>query len=157
MLLDQKRHIPNSEDVALWMANTLCSLADAVIATNAQGQVIFMNGAAEELTRVPLERAINMLASEILHVEENTAAGSERVYPLRDAFLDERTIRSQQPCTFFPKNRKTTVSVDFTASPLQNESGECVGAVIVVRPAPRANSTPRILLSTSSEKYSRAN
>ena len=155
MLLDQKRHTPNSEDVALWMANALCSLADAVIATNAQGQIIFMNGAAEDLTRVPLEQAMNMLASELVNIQESTASGLERIYPLRDAFLDEKIIRSSRLCVFQPRAGKTTLNVDFSASPLQNELGDCVGAVILLRPCPDYRSATPLMLQRSGGKAER--
>ena len=58
------------------MRVTLLSIADAVITTNARGQVDFMNPAAEALTRWDAEQAIHLPISTVfLTVDEDTGSG----------------------------------------------------------------------------------
>ena len=62
-ILQAKR---SAEEARLWLSTTLQSIGDAVIATDAVGQVVFLNLVAETLTGWPQEQATGKPIDEIL-------------------------------------------------------------------------------------------
>jgi diguanylate cyclase len=131
----QNKSKPSSifEDVATWMANTLSSIADGVIATNVQGRIVFMNNVAENLTGFELKNSPGPFASEILTLRPGSITQEVNFCPLREAFLQKRTLRSESPYLLLGQNGMAS-TIHFTSSPIQNTDGESIGAVIVVRP-----------------------
>src|ERR1700726_2733689 len=51
-----------------WLRVTLASIGDAVISTDAEGRVTFMNGVAETLTGWPQAKAIGQPLADVFHI-----------------------------------------------------------------------------------------
>jgi PAS domain S-box-containing protein len=114
-----------------WLRITLASIGDAVISTDGEGRITFMNGVAEVLTGWPQAEALGRLLPEVFHiVNEQTRAPVENpaLRALRDGSitgLANRTILIARDGTERP--------IDDSAAPLRDESGVPVGAVLVFR------------------------
>ena len=98
-------------DQRQWLRTTLASIGDAVIATDTQGRVAFLNGVAETLTGwtqdeakgQPLETVFQIVNEQSRNAVENPAARALR----EGKSSDWRTIPSSSPRTG-PGGRSTT-------------------------------------------------
>ncbi len=110
------------------LAATLDGMADAVLAADAQGRVTYLNAAAELVTGHTREDALGQPAPQILDLREEET-GRPVTDPVRWA-LDQGRAPGRgllQPYS------GETVPVRVTVGRVAGESGEPVGAVLVVR------------------------
>jgi PAS domain S-box-containing protein len=111
----------------------LASIGDGVIATDGDGQVRFVNAAAENFTGWTAAAVIGRPLGELLHiVDERTDAPVES--PLRRALAQRRTVvAGGEPAV---RARSGAVHpVELVAAPLRGERGEVAGGVLVLRDA----------------------
>lgn len=114
-----------------WFAKTLNCISDAVIATDADGKIRFMNPKAEILTGVKFEHAQGNRVSEIMTlitqldrtVIENPLSMALRTLSVTG--LDTNTLLVTRSGLEFP--------VDDGAAPILDEDGAVLGAVLVFR------------------------
>lgn len=112
-----------------WLATTLKSIGDAVITTDAQGLVTFMNPVAEALTRWSLNEVIgNDLNHVFRTINEKTRAVVKN--PVRTA-LQEGTIVGLENHTLLITKDGTEIPINDSAAPIKNERGKILGAVLV--------------------------
>lgn len=110
---------------------TLASIGDAVISTDAEGRVTFLNRVAEELTGWPQAEALGRLLPEILRIVSDTTrlpVESPALRALREGHavdLESHTLLIARDGTERP--------IDDSAAPMRDESGAMVGAVLVFR------------------------
>ena len=65
-----------------WLQVTLSSIGDAVISTNAEGRVTFMNGVAEALTGYTSAEALHRPLADVFHlINEQTREPAENPVP----------------------------------------------------------------------------
>lgn len=105
------------------------SIADAVIATDTQGRVTYINAAAECMTGWPAAEAIGQ---EIETVMPLTAGSSD--YPLSNPVrvcLDEQRTVGMAIDTALVRRDGQKLNVEDSASPVKNHSGEIIGAIII--------------------------
>ncbi|MDX1610100.1 MAG: EAL domain-containing protein [Halofilum sp. (in: g-proteobacteria)] len=113
---------------------TLESVVDAVIATDTEGRVSFMNAVAEHLTGVTEQEAHGQPIDELLTLgaPEGKPNGG-----LVAACLRGEAARSREPRTLeHPSGR--TLHVEFSAVPMQDADGRVLGAVAVLHDVTRA-------------------
>jgi PAS domain S-box-containing protein len=102
------------------LAATLRSIADAVVTVDADGQVEYMNTAAERLSGWRLEQA--------------AGRSLEAVVPLHDGIARGQGPADQERVeTEFTAHDGRHLYVDVTAAPVRNNVGETTGAVIAIR------------------------
>ena len=127
--------IKHSEEVAQesreWLFTTLKSIKDAVIATNSEGQITFMNPTAQLLTGYKEKDAAGKpFSSVFITVDEKTSELKKdpvaRVIQTRDVVTMDTTT------ALVTKNGKK-LSIDDSAAPLKDEKGNLIGVVIVFR------------------------
>ena len=112
-----------------WLATTLKSIGDAVITTDAQGLVTFMNPVAEALTRWSLDEVIgNDLNRVFRTINEKTRAVVEN--PVRIA-LQKGAIVELESHTLLITKDGTEIPINDSAAPIKNERGKILGAVLV--------------------------
>jgi PAS domain S-box-containing protein len=114
-----------------WLRITLASIGDAVISTDAEGRVTFMNGAAEALTGWPQAEAAGRPLPEVFHiVNEGTRRPVEN--PALRA-MREGVVVGLANHTVLVARDGTERPIDDSAAPMRGESGASLGAVLVFR------------------------
>ena len=127
---------PNLSDKALdeqqeWLRVTLSSIGDAVITTDATGNVTFLNPVAEaligwsleEASGVPLDAVFKIVNEETRHTVENPATRA----------LREGLVVGLANQTLLIAKDGTERPIDDRAAPIRNRQGEIAGAVLVFR------------------------
>jgi PAS domain S-box-containing protein len=114
-----------------WLATTLKSIGDAVIATDARGCIKFMNSVAEALTGWKREEALGQNAAQVFHIiNEETQHPAES--PVTRA-LEENRIVSLENHTLLVSKDCMTTPIDDSAAPIRDERGNVIGVVLVFR------------------------
>jgi PAS domain S-box-containing protein len=114
-----------------WFRTTLASIGDAVIATNTEGRITFLNPVAQQLTGWneseacgrPLEDVFKIVNEQTHETVENPAAKA----------LREGTIVGLANHTLLINKQGGESPIDDSASPIRNTEGEIVGVVLVFR------------------------
>ena len=122
------RAIGESEE---WLFTTLESIGDAVIATDAQGFVTFMNLAAVTLTGWSEEEAQGRACQEVFHiVNESTRLETESSVTkvLRSGIVSGL---SNHPLLI--ARNGTEHNIDDSGSPIRNKIGSLIGVVLIFR------------------------
>ncbi|MHC5539002.1 PAS domain-containing hybrid sensor histidine kinase/response regulator [Singulisphaera rosea] len=112
-----------------WLGVTLSSIGDAVIATDTEGRIIFMNPVAQALTGWgqdeasdrPLAEVFRIINEETRHTVENPV----------DKCLREGTIVGLANHTLLIAKDGTEHSIDDTAAPIREPGGQVKGVVLV--------------------------
>lgn len=115
-----------------WLATTLDSIGDAVIATDAAGSITYMNRVAEALTGWllpdavgrPLEKVFQLIHSEPPHAP---------IESLVARVLREGMIIELNPNTLLLTRLGETIPVDDSAAPIRDETEQVLGVVIICR------------------------
>lgn len=114
-----------------WLQVTLSSIGDAVISTDVEGRLTFMNRVAECLTGWRQAEALGRPLSEVFHAfNEQTRQPVEN--PALRA-LNTGTIVGLENHTILIARDGTEWPIDENAAPIRNEQGEVVGVVLVFR------------------------
>ncbi|MCC7106922.1 MAG: PAS domain S-box protein [Chloroflexi bacterium] len=114
-----------------WLSTTLSSIGDAVIATDAQGAVRFMNGVAEALTGWPRTEAAGQALDQIFVIlNEQTRQPVES--PVASV-LRERTVVGLGNHAVLVARDGTERPIDDSGAPIRGEDGAVIGVVLVFR------------------------
>ena len=114
-----------------WLRVTLSSIGDAVITTDVEGRVTFMNRVAESLTGWAQAEAIGRSLPDIFQI-----LNEESRQPVENPAL--RTLSAGATVglanhTLLIAKDGTERPIDDSAAPIRNEQGEVVGTVLVFR------------------------
>ena len=113
------------------LAATLSSIGDAVLATDRDGFITFLNPVAETLTGWPRGEAKGKSSSEVLRlIDEKSREPVEN--PVSKALRD-RTMVTMHEHTFLVSRSGVEVPIEHSAAPVREESGEIYGAILVFR------------------------
>lgn len=114
-----------------WLATTLQSLTEAVIATDVSGRVRLLNAVAEQLTGWPKKEAAQRAVEDILAIVD------ERTGKLREnsarAALNLRSPVGGTEGSALVSRSGVTVAVEESAAPIMDAYGRLLGSVLVVR------------------------
>ena len=130
-ITDRRRAEGALRKQAEWLQVTLSSIGDAVITTDAEGRVTFLNGAAEGLTGWTRDEAIDRPLAEVFRIiNEHTRGPAEdpASQVLRGGFvvgLANHTLLIAKGGTERP--------IDDSAAPIRDDEGRIAGVVIVFR------------------------
>lgn len=112
-----------------WLATTLKSIGDAVITTDSQGLVTFMNPVAETLTRWKSEEVLGNDLSQIFHaINEKTRKVIDN--PIKLVLQEGVTVGLENHTLLITKDGNE-IPIDDSAAPIKNEAGKIIGAVLV--------------------------
>jgi PAS domain S-box-containing protein len=110
---------------------TLASIGDGVITTDAEGRTILLNPVAEELSGWRTDAAAGKPIEEVLVLkQEGTGAPVEN--PIRRALREGIVVGLANHTVLVSRNGRE-IPVDDSASPIRDDSGSVVGAVLVFR------------------------
>jgi len=112
-------------------ATTLASIGDAVIATDVTGRVMFMNGAAEELTGWTLSESSQKPVKEVFNIV-NEQTRSEVENPVNKV-LEKGLVVGLANHTVLIRKNKTEVAIDDSGAPIKDKEGKTTGVVLIFR------------------------
>lgn len=129
---------PKPEDALLfrpeWSRATLASIGDAVITTDTEGRVTFLNPIAQSLTGWTQDEAAGVSVEtvfRIIHPETRTSVESPTVRALREGVNVGLANRS---LLIAKDGRELPIGpIDDSAAPIRNDKGELAGVVLVFR------------------------
>lgn len=110
---------------------TLQSIGDGVIRSDASGLINYLNPAAEKLTGWTSEEARGRRLDEVYRAMED-GTGKLREDPLTECLRQSRTVTSPEWCSLFHRGG-SEFAVRDSASPIRNDKGEVLGAVLIVK------------------------
>jgi PAS domain S-box-containing protein len=114
-----------------WLFTTLESIGDAVIATDAEGVIVFMNSVAVSLTGWTEEEAQGRNCSEVFHIV-NEKTREETESPVTKALRDG-VISGLANHTILIARDGTERSIDDSGSPIRGKTGKLDGVVLIFR------------------------
>jgi PAS domain S-box-containing protein len=110
---------------------TLASIGDAVIATDAQGRITFLNGVAESLTAWTVADAAGKDLAEVFRIlDERSGAVVED--PATAVLRENRTVELANHVVLRSRDGRL-VPIDDSAAPIRDSAGHLVGVVLVFR------------------------
>jgi PAS domain S-box-containing protein len=112
-------------------ATTLASIGDAVIATDLEGRVRFMNAVAEELTGWTMSEASQKPAKQVFNII-NEITRLEAENPVTKV-LESGLICGLANHTLLVRKDGTEVAIDDSGAPIRDETGKTMGVVLVFR------------------------
>lgn len=108
---------------------TLNSISDAIICSDLQGNVDYMNLAAEKMTGWKLEQAQGRSIDQIMPlIHDNSSAACQNPVSL---VLKHSVPVSMVPGTMLVRRNGSTVAIEDSAAPIREPNGKISGAVIV--------------------------
>lgn len=111
---------------------TLKSVGDGVVSVNREGNVQFMNPAAQELSGWTMNEALDLPLSEILCLRNEYTGEYLSCTPADDVFRTESVVELSNHTVLISKDG-TERPIEDTAAPIRDKSGSIVGCVIVFR------------------------
>jgi PAS domain S-box-containing protein len=130
-------------------STTLASIGDAVIATDLDGNVTFMNAVAEELTGWPLEEASQKPIKTVFKIiNEQTRLQVEN--PVAKV-LEKSVIVGLANHTILVRKNGTEVAIDDSGAPIRDENGEVMGVVLVFRDITERRKNEQALINAKTE------
>jgi PAS domain S-box-containing protein len=112
-----------------WLATTLRSIGDAVISTDPEGRINYMNPVAETLTGHRLESALGRASRDVLRLVDGRSREPIED-PLEQALRVKRTINVEGTLTSPERGAQTVTD---RTSPIIDDRGRILGAVMVFR------------------------
>lgn len=132
-----------------WLATTLKSIGDAVITTDSQGLVTFMNPVAEALTCWKQEEVLgNELTQVFYTINETTRELVDN--PVELALRDGVTVGLDNDTLLITKHG-SEIPIDDSASPIKNDLGQVLGAVLVFHDVTRQQQVKAFLERANEE------
>ena len=108
---------------------TLQSITDAVITTNAAGEVQYLNPVAERLTGWRNDAAHGLPLAHVIHIVHDDT-GQAVCNPVQEC-LRNSSVETLHADAALLRGDGTMVSIEASAAPMRNDSGDVIGAVMV--------------------------
>jgi PAS domain S-box-containing protein len=112
-------------------ATTLASIGDAVIATDQEGRITFLNAVAELMTGWNLQEAYNQPVDKVFHII-NEFSRKEVEGPVK-LVLEKGLIAGLANHTVLIRKDGAEVPIDDSGSPIRGKDGKIQGVVLVFR------------------------
>jgi diguanylate cyclase (GGDEF)-like protein/PAS domain S-box-containing protein len=120
---------------------TLNSIGDAVLSTDIDGTVVYLNTAAEVITGWPREAAVGRPLGEVFHVIDSETRAAV-LNPTAQAMHLNATVGLAANAVLVRRDGRE-VEIEDSAAPIHDKDGQLTGAVIVFRNVGTALQTSR--------------
>jgi PAS domain S-box-containing protein len=114
-----------------WLAATLKSIGDAVIATDGRGYITFMNPVAQALTGWAESEALGLKLCQVLRVVRQETR--EPIADLVATVLSEGTVFQLPSDSLLIAKDDSEIPIDDSAAPIRDLGGQINGVVVVFR------------------------
>ncbi len=149
-ITQRKQHQEELRKQQEWLRVTLESIGDAVIATDAEGRVIFVNAVAEGLTGWSQREAQDQRLETVFEIyHEETKAPVEN--PVTKV-LREGSISGLGNHTVLVAKDGTERPIDDSAAPIRDTSGKIVGVVLIFRDVAEQRRSEREIRTSEARK-----
>ncbi|MBU4231906.1 MAG: PAS domain S-box protein, partial [Proteobacteria bacterium] len=126
-----------------WFSTTLRSIGDAVIATDPQGQITFMNSIAQTLTGWLEAEARGRAIEEVFHIiNEETRAPVEN--PVHRVLIEGKVVGLANHTLLIARDGTEFLIAD-SGAPIRDENGAVFGVVLVFRDQTQERSVQKAL------------
>ena len=146
---EMERKFKESEQ---WLSTILRSIGDAVIATDENGRVQFINSVAEDLTGWRREDAFGKDLGEVFNVvseETDTPIKTHIMEALQGGII----VGLAEPNILAARDGKET-PIDYSAAPIRNDKKDATGVVLVFRNITRRKEAEEALRLTADALHS---
>lgn len=132
-----------------WLRVTLTSIGDGVIATDASGQVTFINPVGEELTGLRMKEALGQPIQSVFKViNEKTREPAEDIV---ERVLLEGSIVNLANNTALVAPDGREIPIEDSAAPIRDSAGSLIGVVVVFHDVMEKRRAQEALHSTNEE------
>ncbi len=123
---------------------TLYSIADSVITVDVDGRVLFINPAAEKLLAIASESVTGISYSEIVNVVTDSSEQPPEKDILQECFDTNSVVKFPEQASIVNRDA-VMIAVEATISPMKYETGDLMGAVIVIQDVSKTRKLTRQL------------
>lgn len=113
-----------------WFSTTLASIGDAVIATDAQGRIRFLNPVARAITGWPVEEARGHPLTDVLALTSDSGLAKPDPF---SAVLAEGVVLAWTSHNWLQPRDGNRTPIDYTAAPIRGLDAVIAGIVVVFR------------------------
>jgi len=115
----------------LWLATTIASIGEAIIATDVNGIITIMNPVAEALTGWTSAEALGNHSSDVIHILD---AKKFNLYKklIEEALRHGKIAKIDEPITLAGKDG-TEIPIECSVAPIRRNGGIISGAVLVLK------------------------
>ncbi len=131
-----------------WLATTLKSIGDAVIATDTDSKVTLLNPVGEALTGWKQAEAIGKPLNDIFHIICEQS-GESIQNPVEKVLKEEKIVGLANHTILISKDGKE-IPIDDSAAPIKGVQGEITGVVLVFRDVSERKQAEMTLLESES-------
>jgi diguanylate cyclase (GGDEF)-like protein/PAS domain S-box-containing protein len=124
-----ERQLSESEQ---WFAATLRCVGDALIVTDTEARITYLNPVAEALTGWTMEEARDREVEQVLRLTTEGAARAPILSPSRRALREGRVAGIEHGAHLVNRDG-VSVPVDHSAAPLRSDDGKLLGTVVMAR------------------------
>ncbi|WP_019570839.1 ammonium transporter [Thioalkalivibrio sp. ALE11] len=137
--ITERRQVQDQLDRERELAQvTLESIVDAVIATDAEGRVRFINASAANLSRHPSDRTEGLALCDLFRFGED--ASEQDCGEMIQSLLSERNVLNSTTGWNLTTISGDTRTVEYTAAPIFDRDREMVGGILVLHDVTEARS-----------------
>jgi len=131
IVIERKQLAEEVQQQREWLRVTLASIGDAVITTDTEGKVTFLNTVAQALTGWTQDEAVELPLETVFHIinEQTRVRGKN---PAIRALEEGRTVGLANHTILINKDG-TERPIDDSAAPIRDEQGHVAGVVLVFR------------------------
>ena len=127
----QKRAEAELREQREWLRITLASIGDAVIVTDTQGKVTFLNLVAERMTGWPSSAALGIPLERVFRIV-NEYTREQLANPVAEVLRDGSPLGLPNHAALIAKDG-TRIAIEDSAAPMRDSHGSITGAVMVFR------------------------
>jgi PAS domain S-box-containing protein len=142
----REKHALEIREREEWFRVALTSIGDAVIATDKEGSVAFLNPVAEHLTGYSFAESKGKNVVEVFPIfNERTHQPVEN--PVKKV-LEKGHVVGRGYQIVLKRNDGTQIPIENSAAPIRNERGELLGVILVFRDATNERKATEIMRKT---------